>query len=155
MKRYRTKNAMWKSLASKMAKEFEEIKTGEQLSKRVAEVIEQKKATIGRNRISGAVRELVEYEEEIDKITALDDSIEPDVMRSSDGKVRYKEDKERTIKKPRWDKPNKKGILNSLAETMSSAEMRKKEREEIKEKRREETHNVLLEYLRSLKKPEH
>lgn len=162
MKLFRTKSVMWETLTTKMNLVFESTRTSEQLSKRVADVIELKKAAVNRNRVSGAVREEVEYEDELEKIAAIDDSIEPEVMRGVNF-VKYKENvnknknsgKEQELpKKPRWDKPNKKDILNKLSDTMVAMDKRKAVREAAKEERRNESHKSLLELLQSLKKPE-
>lgn len=81
MKIFQTKKVMWQFLARKMANKFDSTKSGVDLANRVGAVIKQKKATICGNHVSGAVRGNVEYEEELDKIAAADDSIEPEVMR--------------------------------------------------------------------------
>lgn len=111
---------------------------------------------------SGSSRTPIDYEEELSKIAALDDSIEPEVMRGINY-VRYKDDykdnskddscnTEPLTKKPRWDKPNKKSILNSLSETMMSIEKRKIEREASKEERRHDTMKAFMDLLSSFKK---
>lgn len=161
MKLFRTKSAMWQILAEKMANVFELKRTGDELSKRLEAVINEKKSAVGRNRVSGAKRVCVEYEEELAKITAKDDSIEPEVMRGVKY-VQYKgssikkeaSNKEPANKKPRWDKPNKKLILNSLSETLKGMEKRKAEREVAREDRKNETYQALIELIRSIKKPD-
>lgn len=71
-----------------------------------------------RNRKSGGKRVNVPYEEEINRIASLDDLIEPEVLRDANS-VYYKDNSKTKFKsqykKPRWDKPYKKVILNTLS----------------------------------------
>ena len=55
-----------------------------QVENRYKTVMKRKKAAVTENRQSGASRTTVPYEDELNKIAAVDDNIEPDVMRSVD-----------------------------------------------------------------------
>lgn len=157
MKYFRTKALMWDFLATKINSFFNTLKTSKQVSKRYDTVIRQKKEDVNKNRVSGAVRGDVEFQDEIDKIAAADDSIEPEVLRGINF-VKYKDSRTEILKpnkqpnKPRWDKPNKKYILNSITDAMHNIEHRRTEREERKEERRIERHQEYLEVIRSFKK---
>lgn len=152
MKYFRSKQAMWDFLATKINENFRTQKTGTHVSKRYDAVIRKKKDDVDKNRKSGTVRGEVEYEDEINEIATADDSIEPEVLRGINS-VKYKEKKvEVKPSKPRWDKPNKKQILSSLSEAMHSIEKRRLDREEKKEQRRVERHEQFMEVLRSFKK---
>lgn len=157
MKRFRTKNDMWNHLADVMNGIFGSKKTHDRLSKRVQTILNQKKNAVNRNRKSGATRMDVAYEEEVDKIAAVDDSIEPEVLRGVK-RVQYKViDKKVGMppnKTPRWDKPNKKGILNTLSQSMLSIEKRRVERDKSKEERRREMHEEIMELFRSARRNE-
>lgn len=145
---------MWQCLAEEMSEDYPSYRTGDDLSKRVQCIINEKKKAVNKNRTSGASRVNVEYEDLINKIASIDDSIEPEVLRDANSvyyKKKSKQDDKRSGKKPRWDKPNKKEILGTLSDTMLSIEKRRGEREKLKEERRKETHLELLELLRSAK----
>ncbi|KAJ6639721.1 hypothetical protein Bhyg_12468 [Pseudolycoriella hygida] len=149
LKRHRNKKDMWDQMAEDMVEYFPVCRTGVDLSKQVERVIKQKKKNVERNRTSGASRTSVEYEDAIDKITSVDDSIEPEVLRDATS-VQYKKNIKREVTtKPRWDKPNKKGI-----QTMLSMEKRLEERDKAREKRREKTHLEFVKLLASMKSRE-
>lgn len=151
LKLYKKKKYMWQHLALVMTDIFGSKWTWEELEKRVKNIIDEKKGAVERNRKSGGTRTVVEYEEEIDKIAAVDDSIEPEVLRGINY-VRYKEKKidQPATKTPRWDKPTKKGIANTISQAMLSLQARRSEKDKLKEVRRTKMHEEKLELLRSL-----
>lgn len=85
IKKFKTKKTMWNEIASNIQAICNATKTGLQCENRYKTVMKRKKAAIDNNSQSGAVRMDVPYEQEIAKIAALDDSIEPEILRSSSG----------------------------------------------------------------------
>lgn len=152
MKLFRKKQEMWQFVARKINSTFNTKKNGEQVSKQFDKIIQKKKDDVKKNMVSGAVRNQIEFQDELEKIAARDDSIEPEVLRGVDF-VKYKETtiKEKiNQKKPRWDKPTKKNILDVLSKTMLSVEQRRVKREAEKERQREERHKLTIDLLNSL-----
>lgn len=142
---------MWEHLANRINGACDTNKTGLQVSKRYQALIQRKKDAVNKNKTSGAVRTRIEYQEELDRIAAKDDSVEPEVLRGVDF-VQYKEVNKENVnaKKPRWDKPTKKGIFDNLSETMLSIEKRRLDREAQKSLHRNERHKLTMELLGSL-----
>lgn len=169
LKLFRNKNALWEELSKVMTEAFGKKRTALQLSQRVQCIINLKKSALERNRRSGASRVNVAYDAEISKIAAMDDSIEPEVLRDANS-VYYKKKNvdDQKNKKPRWDKPNKKVICQNITNTMSSMEQRRlendksiKERMKVKEEMekekyemRKQMHEELMKTLRSMRRNE-
>lgn len=85
MKKFRTKKAMWHQIASDINKIMKVVRTDVQVENRFKTVMKRKKQAVDNNHTTGASRINIPFEEEVSKISALDDSIEPEVLRSSAG----------------------------------------------------------------------
>lgn len=81
MKKYKTKKVMWNQIAQDLKEILNIERTGVQCENRYKTVIKRKKKSIDNNSKSGSSRMEVEYEEELRKISAADDSIEPEILR--------------------------------------------------------------------------
>lgn len=98
------------------------------------------------NKTSGSSRIEVAFDEEMRQISALDDSIEPDVIRGIDF-VRRKDaqpEKESAsetpaVKKPRWQKPKETSLQQTLLEVQKRREDLAREREDRQDARHQKT----------------
>ena len=73
---------MWAKIAEDLSEAFLHPFSAAQVENPYKTIMKRKNAAVNKNKRSGASRIDVPYEEEINKIAAVDDSIEPDVMRS-------------------------------------------------------------------------
>ncbi|XP_077553866.1 uncharacterized protein LOC144168774 [Haemaphysalis longicornis] len=89
LKKFRTKRAMYQQVAKEILQILGIRRSAEQCDSRLKTIIRRKKNEVTNNRTSGRSRCRVSYEEEFAKIRALDDSIEPEVLRGV-GTVSYK-----------------------------------------------------------------
>ncbi|KAK9737937.1 hypothetical protein QE152_g10308 [Popillia japonica] len=71
---------MWEEIASDIKKILELSYTYIQVENRYKTVLKQKKESIENNSRSGASRLAIPFESELNKITAIDDSIIPEVL---------------------------------------------------------------------------
>lgn len=83
MKKFKTKKAMWGQIAIDLNKIMKVTRTGLQVENRFKTVLKRKKQAVDNNKTTGSSRINIPYEEELAKISAIDDSIEPEVLRSS------------------------------------------------------------------------
>ncbi|GLV33441.1 hypothetical protein CBL_20180 [Carabus blaptoides fortunei] len=81
MKKFKTKRIMWKKISADLKEIFNVEKTDLQCENRYKTILKRKKKAVDNNHRSGSSRETIEYEEEIRKISAIDDSLEPEVLR--------------------------------------------------------------------------
>lgn len=140
MKRFRHKKAMWQQIAEEIYTELGVVKTADQCLNRYKTV--RKRRTDGRNhnKQSGVQPVVVEYDTELDKIAAIDDSMEPEMLRGP-GRVEFKEtaspDSDDTM-------PPSKRPRSGLAETLWKIHL---DREEQRERRHQEKMELLRSYL--------
>ncbi|KAF5278249.1 hypothetical protein FQR65_LT15738 [Abscondita terminalis] len=85
MKRFKTKKAMWMKIADNLNIAHNIKRTGVQVENRYKTVLKRKKVAVENNSKSGAARMDIPFESELGKIAALDDSIEPEILRSASG----------------------------------------------------------------------
>lgn len=84
LKKFKTKKAMWAQIASDLKETLKVEKTIQQVENRYKTIIKRKKQVIQNNGKSGSSRQNIEFEHELAKITAQDDSIHPEVLRGVD-----------------------------------------------------------------------
>lgn len=72
---------MWNQIAQDLKKILNIERTSVQCENRYKTVIKRKKKSIDNNNKSGSSRMEIEYEEELKKILAADDSIKPEILR--------------------------------------------------------------------------
>ena len=76
---------MWNHIVDSINKTFKTNKTGIQAENRYKTVLKRKKTAIDNNKKSGACRMEIPFENEINKIASIDDSIEPEVSGTAKG----------------------------------------------------------------------
>jgi len=81
MKMYKTKKVMWNRIAQDIKEILNIERTSVQCENRYKTVIKRKIKSVDNNSKSGSSRMEIEYEEELKKISAADDSIEPEILR--------------------------------------------------------------------------
>ena len=137
MKKYKTKKVMWQTIAEELETVLSVTKTSVQCENRYKTIIKRKRACEKNNSSSGAKRMKINFEQEIQTIRAIDDSLEPEVLQSSNKTVMNSKDGPETFK------GNKKKQGMSLVETLLTIHMEK-------EAKREQRHEEKLRVLRSI-----
>lgn len=153
MKKFKTKKVMWKRISSDIKEILNLDKTELQCENRYKTILKRKKKAVDNNNRSGATRDNVEYGEELKKICAIDDSLEPEVLRGV-GQVSYKEPNiECCVLQDSNSEVEESPILRkkqkTVADTLKELHQMK---EENKERRHQEKIGVMKELLNLLKK---
>jgi len=74
---------MWIQISNDLQENLNISKTPLQIENRYKTVLKRKKKAVENNHKSGSSREEVQYEEELRQIAQVDDSIEPEILRSA------------------------------------------------------------------------
>lgn len=82
MKKFKTKKGMWEKIAQDIKDNLNWKYTSVQVENRFKTLLKRKKDAIQHNKRSGNDRTDVPYEEQLEKIAALDDSIQPEILMS-------------------------------------------------------------------------
>lgn len=90
MKKFKNKKSMFAKIAQEIQDEIGAVRTADQCSTRYKTVSKRKKNARDQNNKSGNSPQIVEYEDELEKIRFLDDSLEPEIVRDSAGVVSQK-----------------------------------------------------------------
>ncbi|XP_054924065.1 uncharacterized protein [Dermacentor andersoni] len=90
LKKFRNKKAMFEKIAVELQRRTGTIKSGEQCCTRYKTVLKRKNVAAVENNTSGNSPADVDYEDELEKIRWLDDSLEPEVVRDASGVVSRK-----------------------------------------------------------------
>ncbi|XP_058456077.1 uncharacterized protein LOC131433277 [Malaya genurostris] len=80
MRKFKTKKELWEAIAKKMTVELGVNFSGSQIENRYKNVIKRNKNIKKHNSISGNILQTSVFEQEIDMIAALDDSLEPEII---------------------------------------------------------------------------
>lgn len=80
MKQFRLKKDMWVKIAAEVNTQYSTNRTGTQIENRYKTIMKRKKNAVDNNRTSGMKRIKIAYEQEINKISSIDDSIEPEIL---------------------------------------------------------------------------
>ena len=83
MKKFKSKKAMWAEIAKNLQENLNISKTPIQIENRYKTVLKRKKKAVENNKKSGSSLQEVPFEEELREISQVDDSIEPEVLRSA------------------------------------------------------------------------
>lgn len=142
LKKFKNKKNMWLQISSDMGDVGYE-KTALQCENRYKTILKRKKKAIDNNRSTGAVRQNVQYEDELNKIKSIDDSVEPEVLRDINT-VTKKRSIEGTTTTATTGK--RKSMSDILVQIHKEKEKHRKEREENKMKR----HNEKMELLKQI-----
>lgn len=130
MKKFKKKIDMWKQMSSDIEEKCNVKYTYLQVENRYKTVCKRKKAIIDNNRSTGASRMDDVFENEWNKITNNDDSILPEVMRSTKSVVINKKEHPEPNKKKH--KPNAElMLLEFLKEKEIAKERRHKEKMDL------------------------
>lgn len=123
MKKFKKKKTMWEQISADLENELKVTKTAVQVENRYKTLLKRKKKAIENNSKSGAARMEVPFEESLKKIAALDDSIEPETLRSANQvrmlKKPYSETEPSTskLKRPHETEPTSNELLKPCCET--------------------------------------
>lgn len=135
MKQFKNKKLMWLEISKDLEKNLTLQKTPIQCENRFKTIIRRKRICEKSNSTSGSKRVKVNFENEIKKIAAKDDSVEPEVLQNSSNIILNVKNsnlsKEFNSKK---EKRTKRGILETLVEIHKEQEIKKQERHEEKMK---------------------
>lgn len=85
LKKFKTKKVMWNKIAEVLNNTYNTTRTGIQVENRYKTVLKRKKTAVDNNNTSGATRLVIPFENELNKIASMDDSIEPEVTGTARG----------------------------------------------------------------------
>lgn len=142
MKQFKCKKSMWMQISNDIATELNIVRSSVQCENRYKTILKRKMQSVSGNQQSGAKRTKVEFEDELNKIKAIDDSVEPEILQGP-GKLieKHKEkimNKENTINCTVEKTRKKKSISETLLQIQND-----------KEEKREKRHKEKLEILRN------
>lgn len=142
LKKFRNKRAMWNHISKQIETRLNVSRTPSQCESRYKTVLKRKVTATKINKTSGETRKDVDFEDEIEKIKSLDDSVEPEVLMSGDTlKIKKRAVSPSTSLKDcnKIPQKKKKSELFTLLTNMH------KEKEENKERRHREKLDLLKE----------
>ncbi|KAF5307597.1 hypothetical protein FQR65_LT18377 [Abscondita terminalis] len=147
MKRFKIKKAMWAKISTDLLETLDISKTPLQIENRYKTVLKRKKKAVENNRKSGSSREEVPFETELREISNLDDSIEPEVLRSAKSVSYPKQSVQKTISS---DEDSHSTDNSQPKKRKLGIEERKLELFKQKEEAKERRHQEKLQLLREL-----
>lgn len=137
-KKFKNKKSMWEKISSDILETLNIEKTDKQCENRFKTILKRKLKTVKENSESGGTRTKIEFEDELNKIKAKDDSIEPEVLMGVGNVIFNKKNKAEADDNPKNLKKRKEDIVQVLKEIFkekeSSKERRHKEKMELFEK---------------------
>lgn len=142
MKRFRHKKAMWQHIANEIYIQLGVQKTPLQCMNRLKTVKRRRADSRNHNKQSGMEPVAVEFDAELQKIAAIDDSVEPELMRGP-GRVELKSPTS-PASTDRDTPPLAKKPKCSIADTLWKMHM---DREQQRERRHKEKMDLLRRYL--------
>ena len=83
LKKFKNKKAMWQQIALDLKTDLAIEKTFTQCENRYKTILKRNRVSMSNSHTSGAKRMRVDFENEFQKIAAIDDSLEPEVLKSS------------------------------------------------------------------------
>ncbi|XP_050452128.1 uncharacterized protein LOC126851831 [Cataglyphis hispanica] len=86
MKQFKCKKSMWIQISNDIATELNIVRSSVQCENRYKIILKRKMQSVRNNQQSGAKRTKVEFEDELNKIKAIDDSVEPEILQGP-GKI--------------------------------------------------------------------
>ncbi|KYQ56417.1 hypothetical protein ALC60_04657 [Trachymyrmex zeteki] len=139
MKQFKNKKLMWIQISNDILTQLNIERSAVQCENRYKTILKRKMQSGKSNQQSGAKRTRVEFEEELNKIKAIDDSLEPEILQGP-GKI-IEKNKENIPK----DCTGKKKKKMTVSETLLQIQ---KEKEEKREKRHNERLEVLRDFIK-------
>lgn len=149
MKRFKCKKSMWIQISNDISTELNIVRSDVQCENRYKTILKRKAQSVRNNQQSGAKRTKVEFEEELNKIKTIDDSLEPEVLQGP-GKI---------IEKDKENVANVENVANYAVQKLTKDKKKKMSINETllhiqkdKEEKRERRHIEKLEVLRDFMK---
>lgn len=129
LKKFKNKKDMWSKISSEIPN-----MSPKQCEERYKTILKRKKSSIDNNSKTGAKRMKVDYEDELNKICSLDDSIEPEIQISSQKKITKEKPDIKTVGHKVKKKLSVHETLLDIAEKKEEAKERrhKEKMEEVK-----------------------
>lgn len=161
MKKFKTKKIMWDKISQDIKQILNIHRSAIQCENRYKTILKRKKKATDNNQQSGSSRKPIEYESELKKIAAIDDSIEPEIL-CGVGRIMSKESSVQSDSS-REPTPVESGKTSTPEEhytpklkkskTVSDTFIEiQKEKEENKERRHREKMEMMRALIESLKK---
>lgn len=141
-KKFRNKKLMWEHIASNISTDFQFDVNGQQCESRFKTVGKRKSLAVTHNRQSGNDAMVVPYQEEMDNIRKIDDSVQPEVLVTVGNSKRLKMSSE-TPKAKEGSECHAKKIEDPLLALYRELQEKK---EENKERRHQEKLKCFSEY---------
>lgn len=132
MKQFKNKKLMWIAIAKDLETVLSIKKTYIQCENRYKTILRRKRVSDKNNSTSGAKRIKVNFENEIKRIVAKDDSIEPEVLQSANNIIVNTKNINLSKEPKIIKKKIKGGILEILVEKHKEKEIKRQERHEEK-----------------------
>lgn len=133
MKKFKNKKTMWLQIAQDLSIDLSITKTFIQCENRYKTILKRKRVCNKNNSTSGSKRIKVHFEEEINKIASIDDSIEPEVLQSAN-KVVLNVKNSNVPEASNVKKNERANLVNTLLLIHKEREAKKQERHEEKMK---------------------
>ncbi|XP_049513066.1 uncharacterized protein LOC125940682 [Dermacentor silvarum] len=130
MKKFKNKKCMFAKIAQDIKDVTGSIWTGDQCCTRYKTVCKRKKSACVQNSQSGNSPQLVEYEDELEKIRHLDDSLEPEVVRDSAGVVSQKTSSQPSPASSQSESTDNSSSLSGSCEQKDDDHQKKRKRQE-------------------------
>jgi len=140
MKQFKSKKVMWIQISNDILTELNIERSAVQCENRYKTILKRKVQSVKNNQQSGAKRTRVEFEEELNKIKAIDDSLEPEILQGP-GKI-IEKNKENISKDYKVKEIKKK---MTVSETLLQIQ---KEKEEKRQKRHVERLEILRDFMK-------
>lgn len=139
MKQLKSKKSMWIQISNDISTELNILRSAVQCENRYKTILKRKSQSVRNNQQSGAKRTRVEFEEELNKIKAIDDSLEPEILQGV-GKIieKHKENIAIVSTAPKATKKM------SVSETLLFIQ---KDKEEGRQRRHAEKLEVLINFM--------
>ncbi|CAL1672959.1 unnamed protein product [Lasius platythorax] len=132
MKQFKNKKLMWMEIAKDLETVVGIKKTYIQCENRYKTILRRKRISDNNNSTSGSKRVKVSFENEIKRIAAKDDSVEPEVLQSANNVVVNVKNTNLSKAPNTIRKKKAKSILETLVEIHNEKETKKQERHEEK-----------------------
>lgn len=164
MKMFKNKKVMWEKITQDIENNMGRKYTSIQVENRFKTLIKRKKDAIEHNKRSGNERVDIPYEEQLEKIASLDDSIKPEILMSINSTKILKSQNESNYSQPDTSSntvkmaSEKKTVKSSLKENIKKIKENEKksiretlrELHQLKEENKERRHKEKLQLIKEL-----
>lgn len=139
MKKFKTKKEMWEKIAQDIKDNLNQKYTNVQVENRFKTLLKRKKDAIQHNKRSGNDGTDVPYEEQLEKIAALDGSIKLEILMSIN-KTKILKDQNKNDGQPVCSKS-----VNVMPKEKAERSLKKTVQKEAKENKKKSIQEILLE----------